>query len=400
MLGSLLKVIQEVRPSTKSVLDPFVGSGTVLTEAMLKGMDFVGQDVNPLALLVCRAKSGPFDIQTFSSSVSEVLAQARSSRSTEILARFNNLSKWFRDDVATGLSSLRRAIRQQDALHVRRFLWVALAETVRVTSNSRLSTVKLHMRSPEDMASRKVDVIGTFGRIAQASLKEVEALAADLRSAGFMKGNEYAGTVQLRLGDSARGMPASSEKCDLLLSSPPYGDNVTTVTYGQHAYLPLQWIDSGDIDPAMGPDYLATTHEIDYRSLGGSRRVDKATVKRLSDLSPALQATLTSLPEEPKDRRARVAAFVRDLDRSLDPILGALKPDAHMVWIVGNRHVARQRIPTDSILAELLVKRGAVEVCRPERRIAAKRMAVKNATTETMTKETILVMRKGEPHAT
>ena len=34
---------------------------------------------------------------------------------------------------------------------------------------------------------------------------------------------------------------------DLLVTSPPYGDNRTTVPYGQHAFLPLQWVELSDI---------------------------------------------------------------------------------------------------------------------------------------------------------
>ena len=42
------------------VYDPFAGSGTALTEAMMKGLDFSGQDINPLAVLLCQAKTIPF----------------------------------------------------------------------------------------------------------------------------------------------------------------------------------------------------------------------------------------------------------------------------------------------------------------------------------------------------
>jgi hypothetical protein len=143
----------------------------------------------------------------------------------------------------------------------------------------------------------------------------------------------------------------------------------------------------------MDAAYLKSTHEIDYRSLGGSRRTDDAVQTRLGGASPAFRAALASLPAKPKDRRARVVAFARDLDRTVGPILSALKPDAPLVWIVGNRHVAGRCIPTDDILTEFLARRGVTPVCRLGRRIASKRMAVKNATTSTMRKETILVMR-------
>ena len=59
---------------------------------------------------------------------------------------------------------------------------------------------------------------------------------------------------------------------NLLVTSPPYGDNQTTVTYGQFSYLPLQWIPFEDIDESIELDYLKTTQEIDSKSLGGQIR--------------------------------------------------------------------------------------------------------------------------------
>ncbi len=47
------------------VFDPFIGSGTILSAGMTLGRDVVGWDVNPLAILICRVKAGPFHLQAF-----------------------------------------------------------------------------------------------------------------------------------------------------------------------------------------------------------------------------------------------------------------------------------------------------------------------------------------------
>ena len=80
----------------------------------------------------------------------------------------------------------------------------------------------------------------------------------------------YLGKLTIELHDS-RLPDTRSTQHDILISSPPYGDNITTVPYGQNAYLPLQWIDLDDIEECVtNSDCLQTTHEIDRRSLGGS----------------------------------------------------------------------------------------------------------------------------------
>ena len=109
--------------------------------------------------------------------------------------------------------------------------------------------------------------------------------------------------------------------------------------YGQHAFLPLQWIDLEDIDEDADERFLASTHAIDSMCLGAplSGALDEVVGARA--ISPALDAVLTELSSQPRDRAMRVAAFWRDLDGSLSHILAALAPNALMAWTVGNRRV-------------------------------------------------------------
>jgi hypothetical protein len=133
----LIKVIYESQIGIKNVLDPFVGAATTMTSCMSFGLNFTGQDINPLAVLVSRAKAGPLDEQILETSKAQIFSQIAADTSTMIEADFANIDKWFQPEAKTDLSKIRRAIRAEDRLWVRRFFWVALAETVRLTSNSR-----------------------------------------------------------------------------------------------------------------------------------------------------------------------------------------------------------------------------------------------------------------------
>ena len=54
---NLLNILTEIRPFN-TILDPFSGSGTVLVEAMLKGINRIyGNDLNPLARLISKVKT-------------------------------------------------------------------------------------------------------------------------------------------------------------------------------------------------------------------------------------------------------------------------------------------------------------------------------------------------------
>jgi hypothetical protein len=96
-----------------------------------------------------------------------------------------------------------------------------------------------------------------------------------------------------------------------------------------------------------------------------------------------------------RNKSLRVTAFYRDFNRSLDPILEALKPNSYMVWTVGSRRVGGQIVPIDKILTELFDTRGVKLITKIQRRIPVKRMASKNKTVETMGMEMALIFRKG-----
>jgi hypothetical protein len=393
MVEAILNEICVVHPEIQWVTDPYAGSGTVLTEAMLRGLSFAGNDINPLAILLCRAKGGPFFADALCRSRDGLLSNIKADEKRDVEISFSGIDKWFSEDVQIDLSRIRRWIRHEKSRITRRFLWVALAETVRLTSNSRTSTFKLHIRPAADLKLRQIDAARVFEQILLRNINYIDEFMRLLRAKKLTKRGQYTGKVIISLGDSCTLSPPVSGGCDLLISSPPYGDNVTTVPYGQFSFLPLQWIDLNDIDSNAKSDCLRTTHEIDFRSLGGSRRMKPDVRKSIAGNSAALGRLLDHLDGE-SDQPQRVTAFFRDLNSGLSQILKTLRPGSLMVWVLGNRRVAGMQVPLDCILRELLENHGAKLVVKLSRRIPSKRMALKNNIAKTMSAESILVMRK------
>lgn len=389
---SVLEQTCLVHPEIERVADPFAGSGTILTESMLRGLSFFGTDINPLAILLCRVKCGPFFIDALVEKVQHMIAGIEADTSSIVEVDFPNCDKWFRSDVQIALSKIRRAILRETSLWARRFFWIGLAEAVRFTSNSRTSTFKLHTRKEKEIQARNCDVIGIFKKTITRNLQHMRHQAEYLEGEGYLNHGHYRMKVEIALGDIRK--VKQSNLSDIILTSPPYGDNGTTVPYGQYSYLPLQWMDLEDIDPAANADCIRSTSEIDTRSLGGRKRVKKTDCDELADRSSSFKHYIGRLKNQPADRINRVTAFFRDLDDSLGPILSGLRPGGLMVWILGNRKVGGRRVPFDTILSELLAGRHVKLLCELHRRISSKRMAPKNSIAETMSTETILVMRK------
>ncbi|MBB6413713.1 hypothetical protein [Mesorhizobium sangaii] len=391
----LLASILEAKPSIRSMYDPFVGSGTSLVSGMHFGLDVYGNDVNPLAVLISRVRTARCTEFTIGAIVGQVAREAASDRRESIECELMNREKWFQASVSVELSRLRRAIRRQSNLWVRRFLWVTLAETVRLTSNDRTSTYKLHARAAEDIAKRILSPISMFLEIGAVNAESFLEFRAELRRRSRVKSGKYVGVTEVNSGDTREISDKFGDKSfDLIMTSPPYGDNLTTVTYGQHSYLPLHWIDFQDIDSAADRETLRTTHEIDRRSLGGILHDNSWAEERLLASSVTLRDFADNLPCSPADGRKRLLRFYGDFAASLVSIANAAKANAYMVWTVGNRNIGGKQVPTDIVLQELLEEQGCLVLKILTRTIHHKRMPDRNASSATMREERILLVRK------
>ncbi|WP_296598004.1 hypothetical protein [Phenylobacterium sp.] len=394
----LLGAVLEARPDIQSVYDPFMGSGTSLVSGMHYGLNVYGNDINPLAVLISRVRTARSVEFTVGAIAEQVASKAAADRRDTIETSMANREKWFQTDVALELSRLRRAIRKCDDLWVRRFLWVTLAETVRLTSNDRTSTYKLHARPASEIEKRNLSPITVFRDLARENAASFTTFRRRLKEANRLKSAKYVAETDVRVADTRNAQDYWGEAApfDLLMTSPPYGDNLTTVTYGQHSYLPLHWIDFKDIDPAADLATLRTTQEIDRRSLGGTGSDHVWTETRLLEASPRLKRFAGELPGKPDDGRARLIRFYTDFGASLDSILSVMKPNSYMIWTVGNRNIAGQQVPTDLVLGELVEGLSCKVVTTLTRRIHHKRMPDRNASSATMREEKILLVRKVE----
>jgi site-specific DNA-methyltransferase (cytosine-N4-specific) len=275
-------------------------------------------------------------------------------------------------------------------------LWVVLAETARLCSNSRLTTVKLHIRKADDL-KRSLLPIDIFDQVAAVNLAGLEAWCLDLAERGMLRpGNWLTPSVQLLQGDVRTDCTfagAMGHECGLVLTSPPYGDNRSTIPYGEASYLPTQWIDPEDLGLDAPPK---NAFVVDAESLGGSRVGALKAADGLASRSSAFAEVASALRSQPADRLKRVAGFVRDLDEAIEKIHHRLARDAWQVWTVGSRTVGGVQVPLAAILTELQSERGVHHVATLTRPLPSqRRAAARNDRAPRMTEEQVVVLHNG-----
>ena len=390
--GVLLDELLAADAEVTSVFDPFMGSGTVLLESIYRGLDFFGVDINPMAVLLSQVKSAPPSEVVATAAITSTTAVAQGSTAADF--DFPNVTKWFQPAVRTDLSRLRAAIMAHPEQATRRFLWVCLAETIRLVSNSRTSTVKLHAYSADQLTSRKPDAIATFETIGRANARRAGEHWTQVAERDERLQQSAAPAVQLQRASILSDIvgPAS---VDAIMSSPPYGDNDTTVTYGQHSYLPLQWIEPSDLVGTLEPSLLSSTGRIDTLSLGGSLVGALNSRATLTERSSALAAFLPQIEDRP-DLLKKVLSFSRDYEAALVSATVPLKIGGFSFWTLGERRVGKKLVPLVRITEEFLAHNGheKVHLITRELPLKRKRMAAVNSIGSTMSREYVLVTVK------
>lgn len=377
-----------------SLLDPFMGASNTLVTGMKYGMNVFGQDINPLSILLSQVKTSFYQNEELIDAEIRVISTINSDTSDAIEISFINIDKWFTKDIQVELSKIYRAIRREPNLKIRKFFWVALAETIRLTSNDRTSTFKMHMRPIEEIISRQISAIKTFTSVSKKNIKNINDFISVLIQNGHIKKEKYVKNTDVVWGDTNSGIK-TKKTFNLLVTSPPYGDNQTTVTYGQFSYLPLQWIPVEDIDDSIAIDYLKTTQSIDNKSLGGQVKEGINEIEeRIFEKSKALKTFVTQFKDTERKKAEKVTIFISDLDNSIDKMLPKMRNNSFLVWTIGNRNVNKQIVQNDLILKELFTHKGVGLFADLEREILSKRMPGRNNFSNMMSKEKILIFKK------
>lgn len=363
------------------ICDIFCGSGTTLVESRLLGRNAYGIDLNPLAIFLAKVKTTEIDPSILTKEYFRLLEEIPKNNDIVVeRPEFLNIDFWFKPKAIIELAKIKSAIKKIGKDEIRNFFMVAFSETVRLSSNMKNGEFKLVRIRPEKLSLYTPNVLGIFKKKVETNINGMS---------DFYNGvgkNTWAKPIY---GDSSKENGISENSIDCIVTSPPYGDSRTTVAYGQFSRLSAQWIDIfEEPNKASG---------VDRELLGGKPSKDLE-----HDLnSDHLNQVINLIAEKDKNRAKDVLSFYIGLEKCLRHAHKILKTNRHLCIVIGNRLVKQVRIPTDFIIAELVENIGFVCEDIIVRNIPGKRMPIKNSPTnkvgaleETMTKESIVILRK------
>lgn len=378
MQHKLIEDLCETEGNITNIFDPFHGSGTTLVEGDKFGLNLIGIDINPLANLITKVKLYGVNFDTIYNSIEKIITNIINFKDMNVEPMyFPNIDKWFRKDIIIDLSIIRKSIMQEKNDKNRLYFWSCFSDIVRKFSNTRSSTFKLHIKEESKIKLMQNEVISEF-------IKIIKERHYDLQP-------ESSTDKTIIQGDSLLEMrKLKSNSIDLICTSPPYGDNSTTVTYGQFSILSLFWIDKSDLsisDESLLSNYSA----IDTLSLGGRKKED------LFCITPTLENTLKNISNTKKDK---VINYFNDYFNVLQEMIRVLKSNHLIVLTLGNRRVDNNEVKLDEITSEFVLSNNMTIEAKLFREIPYKRIPRRvsrvgeHGSVSSMNTETVLIFRK------
>ena len=344
------KLIQEIMSVDKirSVFDPFYGSGTSLYEAFKvdNNLKLIGCDINPLAYLITSTKLN--GVSRYIKHSIKQLEYNLTIKPTNTI-KFYNIDKWFRKDIQVSLMQVREAIIKTRIKKDRMFFWCMFCDTIRKYSNTRSSTYKLHIKTDDSIQRINNNVISDFKQSVNNS---------------YSMYNNCAKNIELYKTDTMKLLDKfEANSIDMVITSPPYGDNATTVTYGQYSSIILKWIDEKDL--RLEGWELTNYSVIDSNSLGGTKKHSNISSKYMILIKPYIDNISSS-------KKKKVINFFSDYFYILERLCKITKK--YIVFTVGNRTVDGVEINLNRITQNFF------ELCNFKKEICAERNIVRKRT--------------------
>ena len=240
-----------------TVLDPFVGSGTTIVEALGFPVTAIGLDIDPLACAIASAKTSPPPVDQLERAWANTTEYwAPLTPKGVLLEGVLNPEHWFSAEVRGELHGIIRAFEnRQVSADCRRFLLVLLSSVLRRVSRADDQSMKTYVSgtNPKTLPPLHDTLARAFDR-ALAGVRALEGLR-----------HPDAGAPRIEQAD-ARRLPFKDASIDLMVTSPPYIDSVD---YQDNLFAEYLWL-----GPLLGVRTRADLNLLRRTVTGAKRPLD------------------------------------------------------------------------------------------------------------------------------
>ena len=357
------KFIAELTNPNDVVLDPMMGSGTTIIEAVLAGRNGIGFDIDPLALLMSQVKTTQFDREDIQRIGNDILTQAahklwtqQTNLSNALRQRWDKETQefvdyWFAHDIQLELIALMTEIEKLPPGPIRSFFELIFSAIIITKSGGvsyalDLGHTRPHRAKIVKSSSREILLDECS---ANDSPKKIEILTKTVRSPIDEFGKRLKQNIENMLDISsirkapriqygnAQALPLDDASIDLIVTSPPYASNA--IDYMRAHKFSLVWL-----------GYPIQKLSQERKRYIGGETVKDVSLEKLPDNTAQVVMDVAKANEKKGHALYR---YYSEMTRTLREMLRVLKPGKAAIVVVGNSILSGQDIRIHTCLDEI-----------------------------------------------
>lgn len=379
----------------RRVLDPFCGSGTVALETSLAGYIPYVADANPLALLITKVKTTPYESEALLETMRKILSRTRCVKTAPEVPVVNH-HLWYTPATKKALEKLLCAVMETEDEVQRDFFRVCFSVTIRRLSQADpVISVPVRLRTKDKFSERvnakiknRLDWIKNaipldeFRKVCEGNIERVNKTnnALPNRIPAVEVGID---ARQLYMPGINQNHPLESESIPLIVASPPYG---SAQKYIRATSLSLNWLG------LARPDELVL---LEGKSIG-REHVPLYRGEDIEEQLPNEYERLLSVIQKKNDTRARITRrYLHEMKSALTEMTRVTSLNGHIVLVVGNNQVCEESLRNDKYVTHVLQELGLkLEISLIDHIKSRGLMTKRNRAASVISRECVLVFTK------
>jgi hypothetical protein len=340
-----LRFAQEDGVAVRRVGDIFCGCGTVAFEARRENIDFWGCDINPVATLIARTKSGSFVEARLDTYFARIEAKVkRASAKVDLPASaVERLIYWYSDEQFRSLARLLNAINHviPARSRYRAFFYCAFSNILKATSRWLTKSIKPQV----DPHKKPLEPWAAF------------TIQFEMMKSAFRQSSATGSSDVCILNENFLKLDQAPRDIDMLITSPPY---VTSYEYADLHQLSSLWLGyAADYRDLRNGSIGSAQHDLDFNR----------EIKRLNTVGSQI---VFGLFDQDKAIARAAANYFLDMQAVSARCYDLLSNKGMALFVIGNTEYKGVRVDNAAHLAESLLRGGFSRVRAAKRKMSGK----------------------------
>ena len=330
------------------IVDPFGGCGTTLVESKVMGRPSIAVDINPVAVLITKAKITPISPDKIEKEFAILQKKLETyNENTKVKAReHERIDYWFKPEDKRKLAFIFAEISKIKDQDVQDFFFCGFSN---ILKNCSIWLQKSN-KPTRDFEKKPSDPIKTFAKQIKMMLRGNTRLFQLLLEKGYLK------IPSKVVCTDARTIPAKDNSISLIVTSPPY---VTSYEYADLHQLTALWL-----------EYTKVLSDFRKRFIGTSYHSKKDLILN-SSIAESIREKLLDIDKKTAEE---VSTYFSEMNQVFVEMKRMLKKGGKTCIVVGNTSLKGVKILNAEVFVEQLQNLGLRVVDVIKREIPSKNL--------------------------